>query len=45
MKFLYPPTQVEAGAVAIITQPPLLWNRFEDWMHMAHRQVSGFFAS
>ncbi len=29
--------QVEAGASAILTQPPLVWPRFEAWMVEAHR--------
>ena len=24
--------QIDAGAEVVITQPPLLWNRFEAWM-------------
>ena len=25
--------QIDAGAEVIITQPPLLWDKFESWMN------------
>ena len=31
------PLQIEAGASAILTQPPLVWPQFEAWMVEAHR--------
>lgn len=30
--------KVEAGATVVVTQPPLIWERFEDWMVEVRRQ-------
>lgn len=31
--------QIDAGAEVIVTQPPLLWNRFETWMNTVQQYV------
>lgn len=31
--------QIDAGAEVIITQPPLLWDRFEAWMNRVQQWV------
>jgi len=35
--------QIEAGAQAILTQPPLVWPLFEAWITEAHRYSSTCF--
>ncbi|KAK9824200.1 hypothetical protein WJX72_008491 [[Myrmecia] bisecta] len=30
--------KIEAGAQVVITQPPLLWGRFDQWIQEVHRQ-------
>lgn len=32
--------QIAAGAEVIVTQPPLLWDRFEAWMNKVQQYVS-----
>lgn len=32
--------QVDAGAEVIVTQPPLLWNKFDAWMNEIQRQAA-----
>ena len=31
--------QIDAGAEVIITQPPLLWDRFETWINTVQQYV------